>query len=756
MHKNNISIKNSILPRNIDILNEQILFQDKLQIEDKNLKINFQNNKTNSKKYLIQKKEFQENSINEEDSYKSDVYNNSIVIDEIFLNEFHYKSKFKTIQMSNYFNGINKILLKFNNFNKLNSSDYYQKFYSTSIEFKSNLKLNHIEENEQSFDENLYFLNKNINIFKIVNKKRKGSKILSQNLNRKISSKSNLSRLKFNNNIAKRFSRKCNRNNKEFDNGMITNHSKMITQSFNGPYLRKNKVSQINRIKSVNKNNSIKNSKFLININDDRMHSQRKDKIKAINKGIFKKYSQIDTNIYDQKVKVSKEKHDVVDEKINKNTKNVENTLYDDKKKKDFLAKSSNNISKKSKNYFLNLKYNSLYNNKFNNRLKLNSNSLISEYSNFDENYFNSEKSAIKPKERLPKNTIIKKRVIFEEEYAIDSNRNQKFLCVKRLADDNSKSEPNKNNKMNIKTNKRTFTSNNLIFSSKGIKTDYNIKDNNKIINKEMMDKDNQKLEARTVFCSPQISFENIFSPSLFLTKKSSSRITEINNYMPKSLISNINKVKDKNEFLTSKREFIKNGFNNKFHQIVNNNNKNKNKFANHNSKNRNIEKKKIIYDKISNDKPIIPKNNSKKKNDGTKVMAINNSRNYNYNNYIDLSELNNKEKIELNKKINNNINNRNYYIYNTTNFENNVILLPSNFLFQNKSERSNFKYHEIKSVSREKKKDNQSYFTNNSQNSYIIFEPKNNFPQIIPCTSMDNIKMKKNSNLDNDKSEKK
>ena len=77
------SKNNFLFPRKIDILNEAVLFQDKLQFKEKNKKFNLKiYQKQNS--YFLKDKEVQENSINEEDDYNLEIYNNSISKDQNF------------------------------------------------------------------------------------------------------------------------------------------------------------------------------------------------------------------------------------------------------------------------------------------------------------------------------------------------------------------------------------------------------------------------------------------------------------------------------------------------------------------------------------------------------------------------------------------------------------------------------------------------------------------------------------------------
>jgi hypothetical protein len=230
MHTRKISLNNFIIPRNKNVLNEQILFKDKLQLPTKISKLNGQNNINENKNELINIINNQQNYINEEDHYIFEVYNNSIEKDENFLIEYENNNKFKTIPVNNNFNGINTKFNKFNNIQKLN-----QNYGTNSIEFNNNLSLNNIEGNEKNIDDNINYLMNNINIFKMVHKERKQNKLLNNILSKE---DNNISSTNMKNDkyiITNKFSKKYRftNNNKKNDNGIISNHTKVISEPLN-------------------------------------------------------------------------------------------------------------------------------------------------------------------------------------------------------------------------------------------------------------------------------------------------------------------------------------------------------------------------------------------------------------------------------------------------------------------------------------------------------------------------------------------
>ena len=549
--------KNYIFPRKIDIINEAELFQDKLQLKEKNTKDNLKYN-NRQKNYFLKEKEIQENSINEEDDYNLNIYNNSISQEEDFLIEFNDKDKYKTIQVNNYLKKINSNNTNFNNKKKYLYNSNKQKFFSTSIELYNSLNLKSIEDNDKKPNKNINYLINNINIFKMVHKERKNIQLLNQILSKE---------------------------NK-----------------------RQKNITQINSINNSNKNIMNYELKNISNLKDKGNQIPNLSEIRTVTKSLFNRYSQIDTNVCDQKINIATEKNDndKDDNRINKN-KNIKiiTSSFNKLGKNYSIPKINDGSHQKESNYIFNLKFYNIYNNNQNNNLKIKSksNSIINEYSSLDENYIIKNKKNIIKKNDLPKNKIFKKRVIFEEEYIIDSNGNQKFLCVKRIADENNKTVDNVYNAKEFNTNKRSFTSNNLLVPSNNRNLKKNqIKNNSKnnSNNNYNMQK-NRRLEAKTVFCSPQISYENIFSPSKNLTK-SYGKISDIKSKKTKFLSNNskIKDKKDKKDFPNSQSCIFKYDENIKFHQIDNYNNKNQIKIIkaiNHNNKN---EEKNKIYQENS------------------------------------------------------------------------------------------------------------------------------------------------------------
>ena len=208
--------KNYIFPRKIDIINEAELFQDKLQLKEKNTKDNLKYN-NRKKNYFLKEKEIQENSINEEDDYNLSIYNNSISQEEDFLIEFNDKDKYKTIQVNNYLKNINSNNTNFNNKKKFLYNNNKQKFFSTTIELYHSLNLKSIEDNDKKNNEDINYLLNNINIFKMVHKERKNIQLLNQILSKENKRQKNMIELKnskyfITNKYSKKYAKKYKKN----------------------------------------------------------------------------------------------------------------------------------------------------------------------------------------------------------------------------------------------------------------------------------------------------------------------------------------------------------------------------------------------------------------------------------------------------------------------------------------------------------------------------------------------------------------
>ena len=747
MQTRKISINDFIIPRNKNIVNEQALFKDKLH-KGKNINIE-QPNDLKEKIFFFKENEIQNNSITEEDDYNFEIYNNPIEKSQYFLFDFEKNDEFKTMPIYSHLKGLNSNILKISNNKKNKYKSYSQNFYTTSIEINNDLNLT-ITDEEKISDKNINYSMNNINMFRKLHKEKKKLKLLNNMISKENKNENNKIGMKNTKYIIlNKFSKKYRKNIiQKIDNGIILKHSKVSSQPINGPYLRKNRI---NSIKNFDKYLSNNISKY--DLND----IENQYKIKPETKNLFSRYSQIDTNINDKKLNITNINNTKVNNLKNKKIKIITSTLYD--LKKNIYKQKSNGGPhlKEENNYIFNLKFFNLYNNKQMKNIKKKSNTVINQYSSCEDKYYKNIEinkfNIVNPKVITPKKNIIKKRVVFEEEYMIDSNGNQKFLCVKRILDNDNISEENTLYSQDI-NKKRAFTSNNLLNSSKNRnlkkKIDYNFKNaSRKIItineNLNTIKNNKKKLEAKTVFFSPQISYENIFSQNNDLTR-SLANISNSKNSKKNAPINNNNIKIEKNILANSKSCIFKYEQNIKFHNI--DNLSKINKFKNPITKifNIKVNNEKNKNNKINYEKNLITRKQIRKKYGLEKAPTINNSRNYNENNFI--NDYNIKEK-NRNNDTNYNKTNIKKNIYKTANLENNKIFV-SQQNFSNQSESNNYKYHEIKSISKDKSNNNDIY-SNKSQNNNFYYESKNKNHKIFPSTSMDNIKIIKSKSFKND-----
>jgi len=252
MHTNKISINKFIIPRKRSIINEQILFKDKLQIA----KIIPSTTKWGlpKKNFFLKDKEIQENSITEEDDYSIGIYNKPIS-KEAFLNELNNNNNndnnFKKIPIFNYFMGTNKRRSKIYNQKNIYTKNYFKNYYSENSENIST-NLNHTFEERGKKDYSMNLLMNNINMFKKIHEQRwdnnisynKSQKNLIMNLSKNDISNSNININREMFQISNKFSRKSKKV-KQKKEKIIPIHLRRASKPFNGPYLRKNKISQI-------------------------------------------------------------------------------------------------------------------------------------------------------------------------------------------------------------------------------------------------------------------------------------------------------------------------------------------------------------------------------------------------------------------------------------------------------------------------------------------------------------------------------
>lgn len=750
------------LPRNKSVLNEQILINEKLQLEKKINNNNVENGLEERNDFFPEKL-VQDNAINEEDGYNSEVYNNSITKDDNFLIKNNNIHKNKTIPICQYFNEISNKNKKinFNCLKKLDNNKYDQNYCSNSIDMINNLNLN-IEENDKNIDENLYFLLNNINIFKILHNERKKNKIINRILLKETKSEKNILKPKekdgciTTNKFSKKYKKKLSQN---IDNGIVKRHSKMASLAFNESLLTKNKITLVNPVKSSNKSISKSKSNYLININDDNFNTYNIDnitKIKPETKNLYTRYAKNNITKANTKLDITNDENNKINKKNTKIRINVNNSYYDAKKK--YLEKGNGcNLENDNSNYIFNLKFYHICNNNNQDDIikkKSKSNSMLNDYIGKErerETENNNEEKIIRdiiPKKNKNNKNVFKKKVVFEEEYLIDSNGNQKFLCVKRIADTNGNNESNEQRKNN--SNKRNYTTNNLLSPEKNGNTqkiiDYNSK-NNKLINGKLMrlKKKEKKLETKTVFISPQMSYQNVVHQnSLFVkshTTNSDKKEIKNQSFMPKNNNPKKNNIKIMKELndLNNNKSYV---FKNNLFYNCNSNNTGNNIYIIYKT-NDNIENSgKIKHNKINRiqiinkENPLNIKNQMKKKIE-EKSQTLKNSRNYISSSYINIDNYNNKDNYNIKSDINEK-KSVNKFTYTTTNYDNNKIIFPP-LKFLNNSQR-NYQFHEIRSTSRDKLPDVVTNSANKSQINNFYFESER-YPKIVSCTSMDNIK---------------
>ena len=249
MHTNKISINKFIIPRKRSFLNEQILFKDKLRIT-KNIPSDTRRGLP-KKNFFLRDKEIQENSITKEDDYNIDIYNKPIK--EIFLNEINNNSNndktFKKIPKFNFFIGTNKRRSKIYNQKNIYTNNYFKNYYCENAEnINLNLKLNHTFEERGKKDHNVNLLMNNINMFRKIHEQRWDNNISCNKIQKNLFMNISKNNISYSNreiyHISNKFSRKSKKV-KQKNEKIIAIHTRRASKPYNGPYLRKNKISQI-------------------------------------------------------------------------------------------------------------------------------------------------------------------------------------------------------------------------------------------------------------------------------------------------------------------------------------------------------------------------------------------------------------------------------------------------------------------------------------------------------------------------------
>ena len=438
MFEKNIIIKNKRKPLQIEIPNKIIT-----SYVSNKLGINISYKKFNTN--LFSQSNLRKSS---EDDYDSFVYNDLINKDKLF---FGYKNSGKKQSNSHSTSNIFKCNTKI-----LNRVDYFK----NNLKINSKLNLSFENDNGISFlendnkllkrdkSENNKKLLKIINLFAFVNKKLQNKFNLSKNIN-------NDSNIFSDNDITiftkkpSKFSRKKNKIENYSGLNNINNNKINITELFIDleKGIPKNKIKKLEKLnnssKITNKGNLKNNTQKKINfdMNDTYNIQSHFDDIFELDKKI---------NVKESRMNKSMKKINI---KINENS--IDKILNIKK-----CQKRSNSIN-------------------YSNPRKIKSENLIKKNIN---GYLSKEKEGISniklnksKKNDCGSNKIIKKRVILEEEYIVNSEGDKRLLSVRRLDNENNDTNNykyiqnffNKENTINNENSmKKNYKLNNTFFSS--------------------------------------------------------------------------------------------------------------------------------------------------------------------------------------------------------------------------------------------------------------------------------------------------
>ena len=376
-------------------------------------------------KYKINNSNIFKNSnfkTNSEDDYDYNVYNEQICNDKIFFGNNFYEKKHSLIKTtSGIFNNKKNFLFKSNSI-----PDYFEKniknniMLNLSFETKNqNIIFDYEKTLTKNNSESYKNLKKIINLFSFITKKR-------HNKIKKTKDETKISNLYTDNlkiNYIK-FSSKFSRKNK---------NKTIITENIHNNYpLHKRNTTElyIDLEKSIPKNKIIKFDKHN---NISKVIPKKNKNNTNPSKINFKIYDDNLMNAGNNKEVLEKEnKLNIKGSNLNRSMRRININLNDRGIDKNIYLNNSK-IKNRSINY--------------SNPKKKQSNERIKTIIN---NYLNKEKFEnsnilykAKKKEDLRNHKIIKKRVILEEEYIVNSEGDQKLLSIRRLEDDNNNEDSN-------------------------------------------------------------------------------------------------------------------------------------------------------------------------------------------------------------------------------------------------------------------------------------------------------------------------
>ena len=700
MFEKNIIIKNKRKPLQIEIPNKIIT-----SYVSNKLGINKNDKKINTNLYS------QTNKIKvAEDDYDSVVYNDLISKDKLF---FGYKNNGKkksgsksTYNMFNY------------NIKLLNQEDYFEK----NIKINSKLNMSFENKNKISFLENENELimrdnsenNKNlmkiINLFAFVNKKLHTKFNQSKNVINK-STASNLFEDNLITILTKRPSKFSRKNKKNDFPTLNINHKLNITELF------------IDLEKGIPKNKSKRLEKLNNSIKITNKGNMKNSNLKRINFKMNDTYN----NYYYDDILFPKRKTSLKESRMNKSMKKININLNESS-----IDKILNLNKWKNKNYSIN------YSNPKRIKSKYIMKKIINDYMNREnERISNMLHRESKRKER-GSHKIIKKRVVLEEEYIVNSEGDQRLLSVRRL--DNENNETN-----NQKYMKKIVNKENINSSENSMKKNYKL--NNSFLSSIFKESSGRMKYTKRLDGINSLDDENRIS---YLYSNSKNTKRNIKN--PKNIIKSIpSLIQNKNNKSSSK---ILKKQENKI-PIKTDLKEHKNKKRKINTKSTNKDKK--LKKKLFFNRLYVNKFN--KSNNNSKINFYPNYINSNRtNNYLeDKGKLNQEKNISIYNKISfskkqpfmiyhNEEKNQNFYINNNSQNCANMV----NIVFLNNEKNKTIKESEMPKavcgLKRNKIKEIKSISMDINNNSFIKSTRNQYNKQVTKVASCDDISNKKNS----------
>lgn len=643
-------------------------------------------------------------------------------------NNIFQKSK-KKLEQDDYYNySIYDTSILSSDFNKKNNKIYKKRTFSKKNKNNNTLLNNNININKSFISE---ISNNYIDYFEIINHKNNSKEFLINKLIYFFSNIKKNNKINITINCYDNYNSKFSRKNKIIKNLTINNNNNHLNEQYNQNI--KNKKEYYNLYESIDIiNQPYKKTKTLSELNG-RLFNNDIENEKTINN---------DNN--NKLIKINKPFFSPNNRRIKNRIESFNDDIIDEDKDDHKIYISGNDDFNSDSNRYATQRQIINNNNQINKSSLNNNNEYYNINNDIINNIYNKNNKMIKYKQPINKpKYYYKKKVLFEEEYEVDDKGDQKLICVKRLEPKNKNDEINNQKLYNYSSidipvndiNKNIYVNKNLSDlknNNNCYRTKNNTQDNFYIKKNNIPSHNNYNLSNKKSVKFDETHINKEISQKKLTRVLSSNYITErnysnghynisINNNMNNSNINNSNHniviMGDEKLNKTNKISLLKDQY------LLRYNNLNQFEDINYiTNDNRMI---------IPSEHPIIIYNKFPQKRNNNVRYKL---KKYNNNKFINIHECSNKN--YYNNLYNNLYNNYNYNI-----------IYDENEIISQRNQKKNYNFHEIKSISKGKRREYSSEVVGPSNNN-VLYESKLN--QYINGVNYEkgNYKKMKNNNI--------